>query len=163
LLIQAYEEFLPEILEAAKKVYGDGLITLAVFGSIGRITPKPDSDIDIVIVAEGLPHGRIKRIVQFELVENILADSLTRLQNEGIFTSLSPVLKTKDEVLAGSLLFLDMIEDARIFYDKNNFFKNFLSRLSCRLEKLGAKKVRRGGAWYWVLKEDYKIGEVFEI
>lgn len=58
---------------------------------------------------------------------------------------------------------MDMIDDARILYDKNNFFKNFLGRLRIRLEKLGAKKISRGGAWYWVLKEDYKIGEVFEI
>jgi len=163
LLLQAFEEFLPEVLEAVKDVYGERLVTLAVFGSVGRGTPRPDSDIDILIVAERLPRGRIKRVSEFDRVEEILAVSLKRLEGAGINTFLSPVIKTKEEVLAGSLIFLDMLDDARILYDRNNFFMNFLERLRTRLEKLGAKKIRRGSAWYWVLKEDYKIGEVFEI
>lgn len=163
MLLQAFEEFLPEVLEAVKDVYGERLVTLAVFGSVGRGTPRPDSDIDILIVAERLPRGRIKRVSEFDRVEEILAVSLKRLEGAGINTFLSPVIKTKEEVLAGSLIFLDMLDDARILYDRNNFFMNFLERLRTRLEKLGAKKIRRGSAWYWVLKEDYKIGEVFEI
>lgn len=163
MLLQAFEEFLPEILEAVKDVYGERLVTLAVFGSVGRGTPRPDSDIDIIIVAERLPHGRIKRVAEFERVEEVLAVSLKRLEGVGINTFLSPVIKTKEEVLVGSLIFLDMLDDARILHDRNNFFRNFLERLRTRLEKLGAKKMRRGGVWYWVLKEDYKIGEVFEI
>lgn len=163
MLLQAYEQFLPEILEAVRKVYGEKLVTLAVFGSVGRSTPRPDSDIDMLIVAEGLPHGRMKRVIEFERVEEILTAPIKRLESAGIYTFLSPVIKRKEEVLAGSLLFLDMLDDARILHDRNNFFGSFLSRLRVRLEKLGAKKIRRGGAWYWVLKEDYKIGEVFEI
>lgn len=32
-----------------------------------------------------------------------------------------------------------------------------------RLKLLGAKRVWSGDTWYWILKEDYKPGEVFEI
>jgi len=122
LLLQAYEQFLPEILEAVNKVYDEKLVTLAVFGSVGRSTPRPDSDIDMLIVAEGLPHGRMKRVVEFERVEEILTTPMKRLESLGIYTFLSPVIKRKEEVLAGSLLFLDMLDDARILYDKNKFF-----------------------------------------
>jgi hypothetical protein len=56
-----------------------------------------------------------------------------------------------------------MVEDARFLYDKGGFFAQYLSGLKSRLAALGARKVYRGGAWYWVLKEDYKQGEVFDL
>jgi hypothetical protein len=41
----------------------------------------------------------------------------------------------------GSFLFLDMIEDAVILYDRNDFFRNYLSELKRKLKKYGAKKI----------------------
>lgn len=163
MLRQSFEHLLDEILKDTIKVYAHRLVSLAVFGSVGRGTPRADSDVDILIIADGLPHGRIKRVMEFEKVEAAVESTLQSMSKQGISTVLSPVIKTKDEVLAGSLLFLDMIDDARILYDRNNFFAGFLDRFQKRLQVMGAKKVKRGGAWYWVLKEDYKAGETFEI
>lgn len=143
--------------------YGDRLITLAVFGSVGRDTFRPDSDIDLLIIAENLPRGRIPRVEEFLEVEKRLEPLLADLRKKGIDTYLSPIIKQRDEVLKGSLLFLDMIEDAKILYDKDDFFKNYLNSLREKLQKMGAKKIYRGGSWYWVLKENYKYGDVIEI
>jgi hypothetical protein len=85
------------------------------------------------------------------------------LRNIGIYTSLSPVIKTPEEVMAGSLLFLDMIDDALILFDREGFFTRFLQEFSSKLKEMGAKKVVTGERWHWVLKPDYKQGEVFEI
>lgn len=161
--LQQFEKILKELDKAVKEVYGSRLVTLAVFGSMGRNTPCPDSDIDLLIIADDLPHGRIKRVREFDLVEEKLQPLLDRMWQEGIRTSLSPIIKEPNDVLKGSLIFLDMLDDARILYDRNSFFQNYLDDLRKRLDKLGAKKVYRGGAWYWGLKEDYKIGEEFEI
>ncbi|HHW29471.1 MAG TPA: nucleotidyltransferase domain-containing protein [Syntrophomonadaceae bacterium] len=161
--LQQFQEILKELHKAVKEVYGGRLVTLAVFGSVGRNTPRPDSDIDLLIIADDLPHGRIKRVREFDLVEEKLKPLLERMWQKGIQTSLSPIIKEPNDVLKGSLIFLDMLDDARILYDRNGFFRNYLDDLRKRLDKLGAKKVYRGGAWYWVLKEDYKIGEEFEI
>ena len=38
-----------------------------------------------------------------------------------------------------------------------------LGEVAERLEELGAKRIRVGRKWYWVLKEDYKPGEEIEI
>ncbi|MEM7819044.1 MAG: hypothetical protein QW403_02795 [Candidatus Aenigmatarchaeota archaeon] len=56
-----------------------------------------------------------------------------------------------------------MIEDVKIIYDKNDFFKNFLDQLKNKLKKYGAKKVYKKGAYYWIIKEKVDIKEEIEI
>jgi len=158
---EEFDVVLDALLRAAKNVYGDRLVSLAVFGSVGRGTPRPDSDIDVLVIAEEMPGGRIKRIQEFSRVEEFLKHHLPELKH--ICVDLSPVLKDKSEVMAGSLLFLDMLEDARILYDKDGFLTGFFRQQKKRLEELGATKHYRKGAWYWVLKKDFKPGEEIEI
>ncbi len=162
-LLDTFNGFLAEVERQAKAYYGERLVTLAVFGSVGRGTPRPDSDVDLLLVIDGLPPGRLPRIREFDRVEQALTPYLQQLRRQGIDTCLSPVIKSPEEVLRGSLLFLDMIEDARLLYDREGFFARFLERFRKRLEKLGARRVKSGGAWHWVLKDDYRVGEVFEI
>jgi len=88
---------------------------------------------------------------------------ITALHEKGIHTSLSPVIKSPEEALKGSPLFLDMVEDAKILFDPEGFFAGVLARLRNRLQDLGSRRVRLGNAWYWVLKPDIKAGEVFEL
>jgi hypothetical protein len=58
---------------------------------------------------------------------------------------ISPVFKTPEEVEAGSPLF------------------GYLEHLRARLRELGARRIRRGDAWYWELKPDLKPSEVFTL
>jgi predicted nucleotidyltransferase len=142
---------------AALDAYGPRLVSLVVFGSVGRGTARPDSDLDLLVVADDLPRGRVARVAEFAGVEGVVGRAF------GGTVDLSPVFKTRDEVLAGSPLFLDMVDDARILYDRDGFFAAALERLRGRLAALGAKRVWRGNAWYWDLKPDYRPGEVFEL
>jgi hypothetical protein len=73
------------------------------------------------------------------------------------------VFKTPAEVEAGSILFLDMIEDARLLVDRAGFLRAAFDEFARRLATLGARRVWRGSAWYWNLKPDYRPGEVFEL
>lgn len=73
------------------------------------------------------------------------------------------MIKTPEEVEAGSLLFLDMLEDGKILFDRDDFLKRYFEKLRDKLKKLGARRVNRGEAWFWILKENYKPGEIFEI
>jgi hypothetical protein len=57
-----------------------------------------------------------------------------------------------------------MIDDAKILYDKNGFFAERLNQIKVRLQKLGARKVSlEDGSWFWDLKPDLKVGEVFTL
>ncbi len=142
-----------KLLIEVKNLYGDRLVTLAVFGSVARATATVESDVDLLIISTDLPRGRVKRVSEFAGVERSLKTAVL----------LSPVIKTPEEVQSGSPLFLDMVFDAMILYDKNGFFKNYLNLLKERLDRLGAKRVVQGDRWYWDLKPDYQVGEVFEI
>jgi predicted nucleotidyltransferase len=158
-----FDELLNALVVACQRHYGQRLVSLAVFGSVGRGTPRPDSDVDLLIVAEDLPRGRVARVGDFVRVEADMADVLRRLRSVGVTSELSPVLKTPSEVEQGSPLFLDMLEDARILVDRGGFLMQAFERLRARLTQLGARRIWRGNAWFWDLKPDYRPGEVFEL
>ena len=158
-IVEKYDMILEVLKNELKSFYGERLISAVVFGSVGRRTPNYNSDIDILIIAEKLPTGRIKRIKEFGLVENRLESLIASLKNSGINTYISPVIKTPEEATAGSPLFLDMTLDAQILIDKDGFFTHELERLRKRLNVLGSKRIYRGNAFFWDLKPDYKPNE----
>jgi len=160
MLREKFEETVRRVVSACHVVYGEQLVTLAVYGSVGRGTPNPCSDIDLLIVASQLPRGRLARSQSFERVEEQLEPWFDELRRDhSISAHLSPVIKTPEEVLAGSWLFLDMISDARILFDRDGFFEDYLRALRRKLDRLGARKIRRGQRWHWVLKPDCDLGD----
>ncbi len=158
-----FDQLLGGLAQACHLVYGERLVSLVVFGSVGRGTPRQDSDIDLLVVARELPPGRVRRVEEFSAVEEALQGALMEARTQGVETYLSPVFKTPEEVRAGSPLFLDMLDDARILYDEGEFFASEMRAFRERLERLGARRVWVGDSWYWDLKPDYRSGEVFEI
>ena len=162
-LKEAFREIEEALLAETRRHYGERLVSLVIYGSVGRGTMRPDSDIDLLIVADELPPGRIPRVVDFAAVENSLAPLLERFRREGFSTELSPVFKTREEAARLTPLFLDMVDDALILHDREGFFAGVLDRLRSRLAALGSRRIWRGNAWYWDLKPDYRPGEIFEL
>jgi predicted nucleotidyltransferase len=163
MLKESFEMLLQQVVEVVQAYYGDRLVSLAVFGSVARGTQRQDSDLDLLVVCNSLPVGRMRRIAEFEEVEKRLAPTLKNLAEQGISTLVSPVLKTPEEVQRGGAFYLDLVDDAQLLYDRGDFLKHFLDRLRNRLEQLGARRIRHGNAWYWDLKPDFKPGDVFEL
>lgn len=163
MLVDTFKKLKSRVLDACRVHYGDRLVSFVVFGSVARGAMRHDSDLDILIIADGLPNGRLKRMAEFESIEQVLEPFLSSLRKEGIHTDIMPVIKSREEATRGTLLFLDMTEDAEILSDRDGFFGAVLDRLRSRLKELGSKRIWKGNAWYWVLKPDYKPGETFEI
>jgi len=157
------ERLLTDLVAGCQRHYGPQLAAVAVFGSIGRGTARPDSDLDVLVVADGLPDGRVARAADFEAVESALATAVGEARRAGLAAWVSPVLKTPAEIEHGSPLLLDMVDDARILYDRDQFLERALAALRARLDRLGARRIWLGSAWIWDLKPDYKPGEVFDL
>lgn len=150
-LRRSFAELLAALAEAARQHYGDNLVALAVFGSVARGTPGPESDVDVLVICRTLPRGHTRRVADFLRLEDRLTPVLEALRRRGIHTTLSPVIKTADEALQGSPLFLDMTHHVLVLHDPEGFLERLLSRLAGELAARGARRVEQGSRWYWDL------------
>jgi len=158
-LNEPYRTVLRKLLNSLLEVFHENLISLIVFGSIARGDYRRNSDIDILLVVENLPKGRFKRIDLFEKAEEKIESYLEELFDKGYYVSFSPIIKTPKEAAKISPLYLDMVEDAIIIYDRDLFFEKILLKLKRKLEELGAERIWLGRKWYWRLKRNYRFGE----
>ena len=158
-----YAALIEDTAGACRRHYGRRLLSLAVYGSVGRGTPRPDSDIDLLLVATDLPDGPVARDEEFAAVRAALAPRIAAARRAGLHPELSLVFKTRAELARGTPLLLDMTEDASILHDPEGCLADALQRLRNRLRELGSRRVWRGDYWYWDLKPDYRPGEIFEL
>ncbi len=160
---EVFEESGGDLVAACREVYGERLVSFAVFGSVSRGTMRLDSDIDILIVVDPLPNGRLRRMAEFAEVEARLGPRLAAAAAVGIHTRLAPIFKTPAELDHGSPVLLDMTENVRIRFDPLATLARRLERLRGRLAELGSRKVQRDGGYYWLLKPDYKPGDTIKL
>ncbi|HXG15818.1 MAG TPA: nucleotidyltransferase domain-containing protein [Calidithermus sp.] len=142
---------------------GDRLVSVVLFGSVARGEAGPNSDLDLLIVGEDFPAGRFARLRLLDEADRAFEPELEALRGRGILTRLSRVIKTRAEARHTVPLYLDLVEDAHLLYDRDGFFAGVLARLRQRLAELGAERRRLGRVRYWVLKPDLAPGEVVEL
>jgi uncharacterized protein len=142
---------------------GENLVSVVLFGSVVRGEATADSDLDLLIVAETLPDGRFARLRLLEDADRRFEHELIRLRSLGIRTRLARIVKTRAEAARVVPLYLDLVEDACLLFDRGDFVAALLSRLRAALARLGAERRVRGRIRYWILKPDLKPGEVIEL
>jgi hypothetical protein len=152
-------------LEQAKRVGGNNLVSVVLFGSVARGDFSPDeSDLDFLVVFERLPDSPEGQVRLSQRISRPVQEALGCLKSGGPHITFSEILKTRIRAAYHTPLYLDMVEDAKILYDKGGFFKGVLDLIRARMRELGSvRKWLPDGRWYWDLKPDYKFGEVFEI
>ncbi len=146
-----------------RSVLAENLVSVVLFGSVARGEAAAGSDIDLLIICEALADGRFARLRLLEDVDRGFEDHLARLRSMGIDTRLACLIKTRAEAERVVPLYLDLVEDARLLYDRGDFFATVLARIADSLKRLGAERRVRGRVRYWVLKRDFVPGEVFEL
>ncbi len=96
-------------------------------------------------------------------LEEEFEPDLEALRRLGFDSRLARVIKTPSEATRVTPLYLDMVDDARLLYDRDGFFRSVLDRLRETLTRLGSERRQRGGTRYWVLKPGLKLGEIIEL
>lgn len=160
---EAYQAIVAALPAAARAVYGERLRALVLFGSVARGTQRPDSDIDLMIVASPLPAGRFPRVAEFERMETLLERELAAAQAAGAHPFISPLIKTPEELEAGSPVHLDMPWEAKILWERDATASGYFARLKAKLESYGARRIPCAGGHYWMLKPDARPGEPIEL
>ena len=74
------------------------LTSVIVYGSVARKTTRKDSDIDLLIIADSLPKGRMKRQELFLEVEKPLEPIISELWNKGFHVDFSPIILSVGDV-----------------------------------------------------------------
>ncbi len=94
MLKERFQELEERLLKEIQSFYGERLVSVVVYGSMARETQTFDSDLDLLIIAEGLPPGRMKRIREFDSIEERIEPFLKFLrEKEGINTYLSNIIR----------------------------------------------------------------------
>ena len=150
--------------EALKAYFGDQLMAVVLYGSVARGEESPESDVDLLIVADGLPlslRARNRLLVEFE--EAFLPALLAPWHRQGMVIDVSTKIKTPEEARRLTLFYLDLTEEAIILHERGRFFQDILDQLRQRLAELGAQRREQGRIRYWKLKPDYRWSEVIEL
>ncbi|AAK41698.1 nucleotidyltransferase domain-containing protein [Saccharolobus solfataricus] len=150
-----------EIVEAFLKVYGDNLVSIVLFGSYARGDQRKDSDIDLLIVLDKI-EDRYEVFKKFFEVEKILDLTVYKeLRQKGYNPYVSPIFLDVEKATKFRPLYIDIVFDAKILYDKNDVMKNTFERVRKRLEELGAVRKKKGRIYYVILTK-VKPGEVIK-
>ena len=137
----------------------EGLVSIVLFGSVARGEARPTSDIDVLLVAEGLPRSQADRRQPF-----LDAWDAARTARGLPPVEWNLVVKTPADATYRSPLYLDMVEDAILILDRRRFFEEVLAGMRGRMRELGSRRVHLpDGSWYWDLKPDFRWGDVVEI
>ena len=164
--VEDVRELLDCYLEILKRHFGGRLVSVAVFGSLARGEATSESDIDLLVVVEGLPVDAGLRMREMAGLRLLLRGSSAyrRARFEGLPRLFSEVVLTPEEVERHPPILLDITVDGVILYDRGGFLRGVLERLRRRLRELGARRVVvPGKGWYWILKPDAEFGEVIKI
>lgn len=135
---------------------GEGLISVVLFGSVGRGEERADSDIDLILVMKNLPTGRLKRICLLEPV-------LDAVNKRGLTSLFNCHIKTPEEAEKIVVMYYDLPDDAIILHDTNDFFKKVICGVKKRIKETGAVRKRIGRFHYWDLKPGAHADDIFEV
>jgi len=156
-------EYLKLVLEEVRKEFGVSLISFIVYGSVARGDDDKLSDVDVLLILDTSESysERCSRLAK--ILTKIYAHKLTlKLIEEGynVFIEFYPL--SLNEALNFRPIYLDMVDDAVILYDKG-VFEKIMFQLLKLFKQLGSRRIWLDKkTWFWELKPDIKFGEVIK-
>lgn len=152
------------LLASELSVEVEGLRSLVVFGSVARGEAQPESDLDLLVVADFKASfgRRLEHLVKVEWGGKVSRE-LAWLNAHGVDTHVSFLPLTPIEFESHPPILLDIVYDGVSVYD-DGFFREHGEAFKASLEAMGARRVfLTPKEWYWDLKPGLRLGEVLEL
>ena len=138
------ENLVRKLVFQLKTHSSENLVSVVLFGSFARGDFHEYSDIDLLLIFEELPSSFFERSKLFDKMEQKVKPEFKSLREMGYLCQFMPIMKTRSEASYHSPLYLDMVEDAKILYDKGDFFQtitifysSFFARAKCKRANTG--------------------------
>lgn len=143
----------------------DRLISIVLFGSLARGDVHKYSDIDLLVIAEGVPKEYGERVkLLIPIIDKVAPYRIELWRKRGIYPDIDIILLDRVEGDINHPFYLDLVTDAIIVYDRDRYIERRINELRSKLIKLGAMKIELpDGRYYWVLKPGLRWGEVLEL
>ncbi|MEM3637636.1 MAG: nucleotidyltransferase domain-containing protein [Conexivisphaerales archaeon] len=151
---QEYVPLLESILERLLDGYGQRLKGLILFGSVARGKARPESDLDLIVVAEGMPErygDRVRKTLSMlSSLETIKRE--TYYKKMALHPNIDLILIDKKEFGIPSAFYLDVVMEGIIMFERENFIKDTLEKIRTEFKKIGAARVEHpDGRWHWII------------
>jgi predicted nucleotidyltransferase len=160
---EVFHQIEEALVSSCLRVYGERLEAVVVFGSVARGRPSPDSDLDVLVVAEPLPDGRLARMDEFDQVERELLPRLREARQEGVWAYISPLVVTPDELPHLGFVLFDIATEGVVRYDRAGRVEKVLAEVREGLARRGAERRYLRGSRYWVLEPGVRPGQVVRL
>jgi predicted nucleotidyltransferase len=132
-------ELIPELLVHYRAALGHRLVALASFGSRARGDARPDSDLDLLLISEGLDD---------DLFERASTVRASRLRQDDPAISVRALTPREYERDIAPIDF-DIALDARLHYDRDDYLAGRLGIIRQRIAEAG---LVRGPDLTWTWK-----------
>jgi hypothetical protein len=141
--IPGLQTYLAQAVERLRAALGGDLIAVVLYGSQARGDAREASDLDLLVIAQGLPERWYERSIY-------LRGPLRDIRGSPPFSVLG---KTPAE-FEGHFpsLYLDIGLDGQILYDREGYAAGKLRRIREIINEAGLVRERSNGAMKWVWK-----------
>jgi len=135
------------------EAFGERLRAVLLFGSVARGQARGDSDVDLMVVADGMPTRYGDRVREaLDMLEGWENVKLNLSERFSIYPNIDLMLLDTREADTTHPFYLDAVQEGIILYDKDEFMATRLEALRQKLEQAGAIRIQLpNGRWYWVV------------
>ncbi len=140
------DQMLDEFMEKCRNKFGNKLISIVLFGSYAKGTYTEYSDIDLLVVAKGLPENRMAR---HRILNEVKLEFIYKYH-----IRFSPVFVEHRDLSVEHInpLVYGILTGYRVLYDSLNFWSNFMVKLK--------PKIHEKRPIYIKDKQQWKIAEM---
>jgi len=154
------ERYLHLLVDACAQLHRSdlGLMGVWLFGSVARGEARPNSDVDLIVVAKNLKEekGKMAGAVYARLE---IGEERKFLLRNGFATDVSVYPMTERELFRFYPIMLDVIDHGIVVYEKGEVLTRVARSMQDGMARLGVRKVQLRRGWMWLLPPQLRVGE----
>jgi len=135
-----------KMVRSLRQNFGEGLISVVIYGSYAKGNAGPSSDIDLLVVVKGLPRD-------WDIIHSMEKEWMRKGRFLGkrfhiVFVSPEDV---EESVECAAPLMLEIYDAHKVFFDRGKFFQRCIGRMEGLIKERDIHKRRQG---VWEVPED---------